>query len=58
VPIAQSRRFHTAALAAGDDCELHELPGGGHFEVIDPAGRAWPILSGRLAALVAGPLSA
>jgi acetyl esterase/lipase len=58
VPVSQSQRFASAARAAGDDCELHELPGGGHFEVIDPAGRAWPILSGRLAALVAGPLSA
>jgi acetyl esterase/lipase len=51
VPIGQSRLFARAARAAGDDCELHELPGGGHFEVIDPGGRAWPILSGRLAAL-------
>ena len=58
VPVSQSQRFASAARAAGDDCELHELPGGGHFEVIDPAGRAWPILSARLAALVAGPLSA
>jgi acetyl esterase/lipase len=54
VPIGQSRRFATAARAAGDDCELHELPGGSHFEVIDPAGRAWPILNGRLAALAGG----
>ena len=53
VPIRQSRLFERAARAAGDDCELHELPGGGHFEVIDPEGRAWPILSQRLAALAA-----
>jgi acetyl esterase/lipase len=51
VPVVQSRRFHRAALSAGDECDLHELPGGGHFEVIDPGGRGWPILSGRLAAL-------
>jgi len=51
VPISQSRLYASAARAAGDECELHELPGGGHFEVIDPAGRAWPILSARLAAL-------
>jgi len=54
VPVRQSRLFVRAARAAGDDCELHELPGGGHFEVIDPAGRAWPILAGRLATLAAG----
>jgi pimeloyl-ACP methyl ester carboxylesterase len=53
VPVSQSRSFARAARAAGDDCELHELPGGGHFEVVDPGGRAWPILSARLAALPA-----
>ncbi len=54
VPIRQSRLYAKAALAAGDDCELHELANGGHFEVIDPAGRAWPILQARLASLAAG----
>lgn len=54
VPVSQSRRYHGAAIAAGDHCELHELPGGGHFEVVDPRGRAWPILRERLALLAAG----
>lgn len=54
VPVDQSRAFHTAALAAGDDCELHELPGGDHFEVIDPTGRAWPVLEARLERLAGG----
>jgi acetyl esterase/lipase len=54
VPVGQSRLFDKAARAAGDDCELHELPGGGHFEVIDPGGRAWPILGGRLTVLAGG----
>ena len=54
VPIRQSRLYAKAARAAGDDCELHELPGGGHFEVIEPDGRAWPILSARIEALAAG----
>jgi len=53
VPVGQSRCFAAAARAAGDDCQLHELSGGGHFEVIDPAGRGWPVLSGRMAALAA-----
>jgi acetyl esterase/lipase len=44
VPIEQSRTFLAAARTAGDDCELVELAGGGHFEVIDPDGRAWPLL--------------
>jgi acetyl esterase/lipase len=53
VPVSQSRRYHAAAVAAGDECELRELAGGGHFEVIDPGGRAWPILREHLAALAA-----
>lgn len=48
VPIEQSRTFRAAALAVGDPCDLHELPRGSHFEVIDPAGRAWPILRALL----------
>jgi acetyl esterase/lipase len=55
VPISQSRRYHAAAVASGDDCELRELPGGGHFEVVDPDGRAWPILRERLGELARRP---
>lgn len=55
VPVSQSRRYHAAAVAAGDDCELRELPGGGHFEVVDPDGRAWPILRERLEDLARRP---
>jgi acetyl esterase/lipase len=54
VPIQQSRTFRRAALAAGDDCALQELPGGDHFEVIDPNGRAWPLLRARLQELAEG----
>lgn len=48
VPVSQSRDYLAAARAAGDDCQLSELPGGDHFEVVDPAGRAWPIVRERL----------
>ena len=51
VPIEQSRVYHAAALAAGDPCELHELPGAEHFEPVDPGGRALPIIAGQLQAL-------
>jgi acetyl esterase/lipase len=51
VPVQQSRSFAAAARAAGDDCELRELPGADHFEVVDPEGRAWPIIRERLVAL-------
>ena len=52
VPIEQSRRYRDAALAAGDPCDLHELPGADHFEPVDPGGRALPIIAERLSALV------
>ncbi len=48
VPIEQSRSFAAAARAAGDECELRELRAAEHFEVVDPAGRAWPIVRERL----------
>lgn len=51
VPIEQSRSYAAAARAAGDDCELRELHGAEHFEVVDPAGRAWPIVRERLVSL-------
>lgn len=41
VPVELSRRYLEAARAAGDRCELVELPGIGHFEPIDPRSPAW-----------------
>jgi acetyl esterase/lipase len=41
VPVELSRRYADAARAAGDRCELLELPGVGHFEPIDPRTEAW-----------------
>jgi dipeptidyl aminopeptidase/acylaminoacyl peptidase len=41
VPVELSRRYADAARAAGDRCELLELPGVGHFEPIDPRSQAW-----------------
>ena len=51
VPVEQSRRYARAAVAAGDRCELLELPGVGHFEPIDPRGAAWPRIAERLPGL-------
>jgi acetyl esterase/lipase len=53
VPVEQSRRYARAARAAGDRCELLELPGVGHFELIDPRSDAWAEVARRLSA--AGP---
>jgi acetyl esterase/lipase len=45
VPPQLARRYHAAATAAGDACELVELAGVGHFEHIDPATPAWRIVA-------------
>lgn len=51
VPVALSRDLHTAAVAAGDDCELVVLEHDGHFEHIDPATAAWDTVTRWTAAL-------
>lgn len=53
VPIAHSRGYAQAAVAAGDSCELIELPGTGHMEFLDPASEAFAAFAGRLTELVA-----
>jgi len=42
VPASMSRDYLGRARAAGDDATLDELPGAGHFEVIDPLSSWWP----------------
>jgi len=44
VPIELSRRYADQARAAGDPCQLVELAGVGHFELIDPLSPAWPVV--------------
>lgn len=41
VPSEHSRRYEQAARRAGDRCELVELDGANHFDVIDPRSEAW-----------------
>ncbi|MEV0401299.1 alpha/beta hydrolase [Actinoallomurus sp. NPDC050550] len=52
VPVEQSRAYARAARTAGDDCTLTELPGVGHFAVIDPLTGAWPAVLGALSRLL------
>jgi acetyl esterase/lipase len=52
VPIAQSRRFAARARAAGDECRLLELPGAGHFAVIDPRSSYWPQIAAAIGVLL------
>lgn len=46
VPVGQSRAF-----AAASGAELIELPGVGHFEVVDPRTAAWRTIAERVATL-------
>ena len=48
VPVEISRRYADRAAQAGDRCELVELPGGGHFEHLDPRSEAWRAVTGWL----------
>lgn len=48
VPLAQSRAYLRAAQNEGERCELLELAGVDHFDVIDPRTGAWGAVAGRL----------
>jgi acetyl esterase/lipase len=48
VPVGLGRAYADAARAAGDEVEWVELPGVGHFEVIDPGHPAWEAAADRL----------
>jgi dipeptidyl aminopeptidase/acylaminoacyl peptidase len=52
VPCSMSVSFAARASAAGDDVTLTELPGAGHFDVIDPLSSVWPQVLGEFSALV------
>jgi acetyl esterase/lipase len=52
VPVEVARSFAAAARDAGDDVVLHELPGVGHYALIDPLAPAWQ----RVLPAVAGAL--
>ena len=51
VPCSLSAGVLDRSRAAGDDVSLAELPGTGHFEVIDPLSAAWPQVADAFAAL-------
>jgi acetyl esterase/lipase len=45
VPFALSEGYVAGAVARGDDARLVPLSGAGHFEVIDPRSREWPVVA-------------
>jgi acetyl esterase/lipase len=51
VPCEMSRSYTARAQSAGDDTLLTELPGCGHFDVIDPRTAAWPAVLAAFRAL-------
>ncbi len=51
VPIAQSEKFVEKAVSLGDDATLVSLDGG-HFELIDPLSRQWPMVKQKIAGLI------
>ncbi len=51
VPIEQSRAYLRAAEYHGDSCELLELAGADHFDLIDPRSGAWGAVAERLSGL-------
>jgi acetyl esterase/lipase len=57
VPCQLSRDYAARARSAGDDVSYVELPGSGHFEVIDPLSAVWPevLAAFRSAASGTGP---
>jgi len=52
VPCELSRRYQEAAVKAGDPASLETVEGVGHFELVDPASRAWPAVREAVAALL------
>lgn len=52
VPIEQARAYEKAARAAGDDVRVEVVPGAGHFELVNPASAAWPVVRAAVRGLV------
>jgi len=50
VPVCYSQVYHWAVTAGGTPAELVELPGVGHFELIDPTSEGWRVVRNWLVA--------
>ena len=54
VPLDQTTSYAAAARTAGDDVTVIEFPGGGHFDLIDPATPAWTAVASDIEARLGG----
>jgi pimeloyl-ACP methyl ester carboxylesterase len=48
VPNRFGAAYAAAAVRAGDPARHLDLPGAGHFELIDPTSAAWPAIKAEL----------
>lgn len=55
VPVAQSRAYADSARARGDAVTLSIVPGVGHFDMVDPRSRAWPVVVDAIRAMLRTP---
>lgn len=53
VPSAFGRAYGAAAAQAGDLVDVIDMPGAGHFELIDPTSPAWPRIKTEIERLLA-----
>ncbi len=53
VPSAFGQAYGAMATRAGDPVEVIDMPGAGHFELIDPTSPAWPRIKAEIARLLA-----
>lgn len=52
IPVAMSRSYVRQKRQKRENVTLLEIPKAGHFELVDPESRAWPVMEKALATLV------
>jgi acetyl esterase/lipase len=57
VPLSQAESFREAARRAGDTVSVIEIPGAGHFELVDPTHAGFRVIRQEISAAIAGSRS-
>jgi pimeloyl-ACP methyl ester carboxylesterase len=52
IPVAMSRSYVKQKLQKHESANLLEIPKVGHFEIVDPESKAWPVMEKALVRLV------